>query len=349
MAKILLFSDLHIYKHKKKTERLDDCLKVLDWVFQIAIERKIQSIIFAGDLFHNRHDIEIYTYHKTFEIFKKYLQSSSLCVYVLLGNHDLWYSQKWNVNSVYPLSAFSNVKIIDKPQKIKIEDSYFDFIPFTKDPISAIPEDVAPFLIGHIAVSGAKLHKNMYSDAIIEHDGDMSIVDSKIFKNYEQVFLGHYHSAQQINNVEYIGSSLELNFGDAYQEKHIIVFDTQTKEKEYIENTFSPKHIIVKEKDLKKHDLENNFVQILVDDISSVDIIELQKDLSKNNKLGSLEFKQDKKYEEKRLIEEVKNIFLNEEEMLERYVGEVDTSLNKEKLLKIGKEIINGSNFNLGE
>ena len=50
-------------------------------------------------------------------------------------------------------------------------------------------------------------------------------------------------------NVEYIGSPLQLSFGEAFQEKHLIIFDQDKKECEYILNDFSPKHLIIKSED----------------------------------------------------------------------------------------------------
>ena len=43
--KALVFSDIHIHPHKKSIERLEDCIKVLDWVFERAISNKIDNII----------------------------------------------------------------------------------------------------------------------------------------------------------------------------------------------------------------------------------------------------------------------------------------------------------------
>ena len=99
-------------------------------------------------------------------------------MYLLLGNHDLWFHEKTSVSSVIPLSTLPGVKVIDKPERINIEGCNWDFIPFTHNPIESLnilkngagnPE----YVLGHLAVDGAKLHSNQYSDVIIEHDGEM--------------------------------------------------------------------------------------------------------------------------------------------------------------------------------
>ena len=45
---ILLFSDLHIFPHKRKNERLEDCLEVLRWVFKTARDEGIKNILLVA-------------------------------------------------------------------------------------------------------------------------------------------------------------------------------------------------------------------------------------------------------------------------------------------------------------
>jgi DNA repair exonuclease SbcCD nuclease subunit len=138
MSNVLLFSDIHIFPHKRKNERLEDCLKTLDWVFDVAQKEKIKNILFGGDFFHDRQKIEIYTYQKTFEILQKRLTESDLNLFLLLGNHDIWFNDNTNVSSVLPLSALPGVQVIKEPKRIKIEGHYWDFIPFTHNPLNSL-------------------------------------------------------------------------------------------------------------------------------------------------------------------------------------------------------------------
>ena len=96
MSRILIYSDIHIHPHKKKVERLHDCLKAQEWVFQTAKDNNIRDIVFVGDLFQDRQKIDVTTYHLTFDIFEKYLKGD-LRVWLLLGNHDLWYYDRWTL------------------------------------------------------------------------------------------------------------------------------------------------------------------------------------------------------------------------------------------------------------
>ena len=352
MSEILLFSDLHIHPHKRSNERLEDCLKALDWVFEIAEKRGITNILFGGDLFHDRQKIEVYTYQRTFETLQKRLKDKNFQLYLLLGNHDLWFNDKTTVSSTTPLSALPGVRIISQPERLNIEGSNWDFIPFTLNPILALEElkkqpGKPEYALGHLAIDGAILHGTQYSDVTIEHDGDMVSVGVSLFEHYKHTFLGHYHAEQHVNEkVEYIGSPLQLSFGEAFQKKHIIALDTKTGKKTYIDNEFSPKHLSVSDKDIGKYNLNGNFIKLNVDDIGVTNLIALKKQLMEENNLGSLEIKQKKKEMDDHVIHDAKAILYTGDEMLAKYLDEKgcknptkDELLDRDELLRIGRKI----------
>lgn len=345
MTNILLFSDLHIHPHKKSLNRLEDCLKIIPWVFDVAKENNVKNIIFGGDFFHDRHKIDIYTYQRAFDTLKQSIKGTEINIWLLLGNHDLWFYENSEISSVHPFASINGVKVVSKPTRIKIDDLNWDFLPFTQNPINSLRVlDSFPgekqCLIGHIALNQAKMHKGVYSsDIVVEHEGDLVPVDTDLFMEYEQVFLGHFHSEQKVNaKVEYIGSPLQLSFGEAFEEKHLIILDTKTRKKKYIKNDFSPKHFILTKKDLEKYPLEGNFVQLLVDDMSNVDIINLKKSLLSENKVVDFKIKQNKS-KKAQPVDDIKDVIYNESEMLDKYVSQSKIELDKDLLIKIGKKI----------
>ena len=352
MSKVLLFADAHVHTHKKSFDRLKDCLTALDWVFETAKQRKIKNIIFAGDLFQDRQKIEVVTYSSTFDVLLKHCDGS-INLWLLLGNHDLWYHDKWDISSVIPFSALPNVTVINKACSLTIDDTNVDFLPYTSNPIDYLKDFKKSkkglrTLIGHLAVHGAELNTLYHSlaDVVLEHDGDMVKVGPELFKPWDKVFLGHYHGAQQIENIEYIGSPLQLTFGEAFQEKHIIVYDLKTGDQEYIINDFSPKHLILSEGEIDKHDVQNNFVRLNVANAKSIDLLDLKKDIQEK-KPTTLEIVQRPKKETKQVVSDAKAILNKEDEMLEVYVKEVDTGdMHKPHLLDIGKFICSKATAN---
>lgn len=357
--KILVFSDIHIHPHKKSNERLDHCIEALDWVFRTAREKSIKNIVFLGDLFHDRQKIDVLTYQRTFEVFEKYLCDDDLNIFLLLGNHDLWHYQKMDVSSVNPLRKLPGVKVINSPSVQKIsdgpEDFYFGFLPYTHDPIEdlkvvekkweSVPDGYPKVLGGHISVDGAvwNVRHNTLSEVTIEHDGDMVRVGSGIFKEWDRVFLGHYHAEQKLSeNVEYVGSPLQLSFGEAFQKKHILVLDTKNMEAEYLENTFSPIHLILGQDELSSHDLVGNFVRLEVKDIGGREMSDIRDKLVSESKVSTLEIKQIRTKDD-HSISDAKAILHKEEEMIQKYVEQAAADgLDKDILVKIGEQICSG-------
>jgi DNA repair exonuclease SbcCD nuclease subunit len=346
MPELLLFSDVHVHPHKKSVERLHDCLKVLEWVFQTAVKNNIENVLFLGDLFHDRQKIDILTYQKTYEVFEKYLfPEPPFNLYLLLGNHDLWHSTKWDVSSVIPLRNLPGVTVIAEPSTLKIAGAEISFLPYTHDPISDLAKITnngkRRILCGHVAVDGASLNTaGSVSDTSIEHDGEMVKITPEIFNGWDDVFLGHYHVSQRMtHNVEYIGSPLELNFGEANQKKHIIIYNSDTGARQYIKNDFSPLHLIIKEQDLDKHQLAGNFVRVVVDDIGSSELSEIKTKLLAEN-IATLEIKQKEKFDQDVNIEDAKAILMSGDQMLEKYIEQTDLNgLDKNKLLEVGRRI----------
>ncbi len=345
MGKVLLFADLHLHPHKKEWKRFQNGLDVLEWVFKTALDRGIVDIVCVGDLYHDRSKIDILVYHRVFELLQKYLTDGRLKLHCLVGNHDMWYSDKWDVTSIRPFEALPHFHLIDDVWSVPIQGKVFDFLPFTHDPIEKLKRLTEPkgrVLCAHIAINGAQLNTmhNTRAEVEVEHDGDMVKVSADLFSAWDHVFLGHYHGEQKLTpTIEYIGSPLQLSYGEAFQHKHIVVYDTATGEREYVRNTFSPMHWIIPAADVDKYELENNFVRLEVDDLTSTDIVDLRNKLVKEHKVGSLEIKQAVKAAEvNHVVEDAKAILYKEDEMLERYIDEAGTDgLEKTKLLDIGK------------
>ncbi len=353
MSKGLIFSDLHLHKHKDRCDRLQHCLDVLTWVFDQAIEQDCEDIFFLGDLFHERSKIDVLNYLKTFEIFLDRMTGDcrDKDLWMLVGNHDMYHRERWDVNSIRPLTAIPNLHVIQSPLSTVICDTKIDWMPHTENPVKDLKvfkqAGVGDILFGHMAVHGAQTNTfyGTKSDVIVEYDNEMIEVDVNVFDPWKMTVLGHYHGAQKLNDkVEYIGSPLQLTFGEAFQQKHLIVLDLETLEKEYVVNNFSPKHLIVTPQDVEdeNYDFNGQFVRISVDDMGAVELVDLKRKMVKEHKPLSLDIKEkDKTVAEDKdtsAMEEIHEVLANIEDMLGRYMkdNDVPNGLDEDRLLKIG-------------
>ena len=361
MSKALIFADMHIHAHKGSIDRLSDCLKALNWVFNTAHERHIKHIFFLGDLFHEQGKIDVLNYLRTFEVFMQHMLTDArdIDVHLLVGNHDMYHKQQWDVNSIKPLTAIPRVRIIDKPTTETIDGRVIDWMPHIENPIKSLEDLKAgrknmSLLLGHLAVSGAAL--NTYygtkSDVIVEYDNEMRYVDESVFGDWDLTLLGHYHGSQKLagGKVEYVGTPLQISFGEAFQQKHVIILNLETMEKEYVVNDFSPKHFLVSPDDIENeaYDLNGQFVRVIAEDLSAKGIVDLKHKVKTQYQVASFDFKsKDKKVEdEQNIVEEARQILMQEGEMLDLWIQEsqkanqIPASITDlGHLLDIGKDI----------
>jgi DNA repair exonuclease SbcCD nuclease subunit len=357
--KLLITADVHVHKHKKSDDRLQNCLQVLTWIFEQAQARGVNAVVVAGDLFHERQKLDVETYQLAFKIFQKYCGEQGMKAYLLMGNHDMYHKSQWDISSIVPLGAIPNVTVVNEPCTLNIGKHPISFLPYTENPIGDLRElsnkSDYQILFGHLAVDGAILNSISHSiaDVPVEHDGDMVKLGVDLFKGWDQVFLGHYHCEQRLNpHVEYVGSPLQLSFGEAFTQKHVVVYDLETHEKEYVVNDFSPKHLIVKEKDLDKHVLKGNFVRLMVNDLSTTDIVDVRNKLMEEQQVGTIEVEQiPERANEKERVEDARAILFKKEEMISQYVELLEKEekldgLDKARLIEIGTRILEGKQAN---
>lgn len=358
MAKALIFSDLHLHAHKDRVDRLQDCIKVLEWVFETAAKEKCEYIFFLGDLFHERAKIDVLNYLRTFEVFMKHMidDARGCDMYLLVGNHDMYHKERWDINSIKPLSAIPGIHIVQSPVSINCGGRRIDWLPHTENPIKEIAalkqsgNGAGDILFAHLAVNGA-LTNTFYgvrSDVIVEYDNEMMVVNPDLFDDWKMTMLGHYHGAQKLSaTVEYVGSPLQLSYGEAFQKKHIVLLDLDTMEKTYIENTFSPKHLIVSPQDIdnEAYNLDGQFVRIAVQNMGEAGLIDLQRKVARESKPLTVDVKVvDRKTDEEDsiVIEEAKAILLDTKQMLQQYIKDkgVPDGLDAARLLATGEECL---------
>lgn len=353
MSKFLLFSDIHVHPHKHKSERLQDCLKALNWCFEQAEEQKVDAVMFGGDLLHERQKLDSMTYVEVFKILEKW-QNANRKVFLLVGNHDMWFANAWSVSSILPFKALLNFDVIDKTTALSVAGVEWHFIPYTHDPISELQKlpkgNISKsYLLGHLAIDGAKLNSaGSLADVAIENDGDMVRISVDLFKKYKRAFFGHYHGSQKLaKNVEYIGSPLQLSFGEANESKHVIILDSEKDSVSYIENTFSPKHFYLDEKTYDKFDkkeLENSYVDFAISDNTDVKLKKELERFSQDTKLANLRVRVEAKKINEHVIEDVKKIVSDEGSLLENYLKQDNPAdFDHDLLLEIGRKIISFS------
>lgn len=230
----IVFSDFHanLWQEFSKPDmeygntRFREMVEVLEEVISLA-KTNNASIIFTGDLFHQRNKVDTIVYNTMFNL----VSSSGVNWILLRGNHDSVDNSLRSETSLYPFGDLPNVKLVDKPETFEYEGISITAVPYG-DEVDEIKEFIenATFkdtskpkvLIAHFGVAGATTGTQSH-----RLEGAISYADLQP-DYFSAVLLGHYHNRQNLGgnpNVVYVGNTLQTSFGDIDQAKGVYVFD----------------------------------------------------------------------------------------------------------------------------
>jgi len=233
--KIALIGDLHFGVRGNSQSFLKYQLDYFNEdVFPELEKRKIKNIIQLGDVWNSRKIININTYHWVKKRFLEPLKKMGIKLYVILGNHDSYYTYSTEITSLSILKEYDNIVVIDKPTLCNIEGLKCSLVPWMSN-----EEDIKSFKIfcnknphditfGHFEINNFEVIKGHF------HEGG---INKKFFENFEKVYSGHFHLRQEQDNIHYLGTPYELTWGDYDSTKGWYVLDTKTKQLESIINT----------------------------------------------------------------------------------------------------------------
>lgn len=201
---VAMCTDLH-YGGKGNSKIFnEDITEFIHWFISESKKRNCDTCVILGDWHDSRSTINVLTLN--YSINGLHLLSENFeNVYILTGNHDLFYREKREIHSLPMGRDISNVHIIDNPTEINgcllmpwlVEDEW-----------KKVVKSKAKYIFGHLELPGFKMN------AMIEMP-DHGGVNGGHFKNQDYVFTGHFHKRQHKNNVHYIGNPFGHNYGDA--------------------------------------------------------------------------------------------------------------------------------------
>lgn len=264
--KFCIVSDLHIGIKKSSDVYLKSVSDFFySQLFPYLQKNAIKNVIVLGDVFDTREAVNVKAMNFVYKLF-----SMPFNFIILVGNHDLYHKNSSELTSLKILSKFNNVKLVIKPEEI----FGMTFVPWIIDEeefkvyIDSVKTKIC---FGHFDIDTFSYTGN----AIQSHS-----MSPDLFSKFDKVFSGHFHTrtSKIINNTEitYVGCPYELTRSDIGNQKGFHIFDSDTTNYEFIENTVSPKHIQIKyPADVDNDILTNNFIDIFVDekDLSNDDAI----------------------------------------------------------------------------
>lgn len=226
MIKVLRVGDPHV-----QISNLKDSEKLIDFIINTAITRKVMNVEFLGDLFHTHAVLRIEVIDFWQRSFRKIIASNLNCT-VLVGNHDQPGSKEkeQEMNALNIFDVHDNFTIVNKPSEI-LGTAY---IPYMSDRQSFIDaakqlydQGATELLVAHQTFTGAQYENGFFSEEGI----DPALIPQK------QIISGHIHKSQQVGKCFYPGTPKWDTMADANEPKGIWIF-THADSGEYIEKEF---------------------------------------------------------------------------------------------------------------
>ena len=270
--KIAIITDQHFGARNDSVHFLDFYEKFYrDTFFPKLKEEKIQAVLILGDTFDRRKYINFYSLKRAKEMFFEPLAKLGVDVHMLAGNHDTYFKNTNDVNSVDLLLGeyASSFNIIDGPSEIYVGPHKVCMMPWIcpenqEESMEMLKNTDAKFCMGHFEISGFAMYRGMPSEGGL---------DRGIFRKFAHTFSGHFHHRSTSDDIHYVGNPYELTWQDYNDSRGFHIFDLDSERLDFIKNPnvifhkikYDDKEETIKEidsKDLTKY--SGTYVKVVV-------------------------------------------------------------------------------------
>ena len=233
------FTDIHYGLKQNSRLHLDDCHRYIDWFIAEAKARGAETCIFLGDWSHHRASINVATMNASIQDLKK-LNDNFEKVYFITGNHDLYYRDKREMNSVEYARDLSNFVMVDD---LFLEDDVAIVPWLVGDDYKTVAKMKCKYMFGHLELPYFKMNAMV---EMPDHGG----INDKMLSGPDYVFSGHFHKRQYKNNIHYIGNAFPHNYADVSDDDRGAMFLTWGEDPVYVNWSECPKYRVFTLKEL---------------------------------------------------------------------------------------------------
>ena len=336
--KIALLTDTHFGARNDNLNFNDYFYEFYEGVFFPYLQQNnIKHCIHLGDLMDRRKYVS-YRILKDFrERFIQPFLHLEIDLHILVGNHDIYFRNTNDVNSLQELlgANYKNIHIYPEAQEVDFGGLPILMMPWINPQneiysFGMMDETKADTMVSHLEVVGFEMHGGHFSE---------SGFDKSQFKKFDTIFSGHYHKKSDDGQIYYLGTPYQMTWSDYNCPKGFHVFDTETRELTRIVN---PQKIFEKiyyddtQENYDTHDVNqyrNKYIKLVVVN---------KNDLYKFDKFTDKLFKAD--CHEVKIIEDFTDLDANTVSddivensqdtmtLLGKYIDDLDVNLDKTKL-----------------
>ena len=220
-----------------------------DIFFPELLERGIDTVIHMGDIVDRRKFINYKTLYQMRHHFFDRCWEQYINLHMIIGNHDTFFKNTNDVNSMDCLRMMRSgsegdgggfIKVYQSPTEVNFDGLKCMMMPWICDEnreqsLKAIQNTESQILFGHLEVKGFEMHIGSFS-----REG----IDSSIFQKFDMAMSGHFHHKSDNGNVYYLGNPYQITWSDYKDPRGFHIFDTDTRELEFILNPYEMFHKI---------------------------------------------------------------------------------------------------------
>ena len=334
--KIGIITDTHFGARNDNLNFNDYFYKFYDDIFFPTLkERGITTCVHMGDVVDRRKFI---SYRIASDFRKRFInkfQELGIDLHIIIGNHDTYYKNTNEVNSMEELVGSDRFKIYTESKIVEFDDIPILFVPWINvnnydESIKLLNTAKSDIIMGHLGISGFEMHRGQIS--LEGHKKEM-------FRRFDTVFSGHFHHKSDDGQIYYLGTPYQITWSDYDDPKGFHIFDTETRELERIINPyilFRKIYYDDTQEDYNNHDIaqyENQYVKLIV--VNKKDLYEFDKFVDRLLMADAYEVKIIEDFSELDASNVSDDIVENTEDtmtLLEKYIDELDVTLNKDRL-----------------
>ena len=238
--KLCILGDTHFGMRGDSLEFHRYYQKFYDEVFfPYLIENKIDTVFQLGDLFDRRKFINFNTLYLCRKYFFDKCETLGIKVHTLLGNHDVTFKNTLEVNSTgLLLNEYHNIEYYDNFQTVEFDGVPIDIVPWLcsdnqESIFESIKNSKSQLCFGHFEIDGFEMDRGN-----VCHGG----IDRKTLNKYDMVLTGHFHHKSNDGHIYYVGTPGEMTWSDYNDPRGFHIFDTATRELEFIQNPYRMFH-----------------------------------------------------------------------------------------------------------
>lgn len=215
--KILFIGDPHL-----RINRFQLAKDLFAWIHRCIEEHKPDLVVNLGDTFHDHAVLR----SELLEEFRQHVltvtkEYGTEYVYVL-GNHDQYRPKDAKYHALQNFREISGLTIIESVTELH----GMTFVPFLPE-FTEFPLETKPICVAHQTFIGA--------DYGYKRE-DVGVNADAVSADY--IISGHIHKKQEFGKVVYPGIPYAQNINDVDQHKAILLFDTSTYKKQWLDSPF---------------------------------------------------------------------------------------------------------------